>query len=56
MKIEIMGYSGSGKSTLCRKLADTYGLPALHLDTVQFLPNWKERDEKEKQIFADYTA
>lgn len=55
MKIEIMGYSGSGKSTLCRKLADTYGLPALHLDTVQFLPNWKERDEKEKQkIVQDF--
>lgn len=49
MKIEIMGYSGSGKSTLCRELSKIYNVPALHMDTVQFLPNWKERDDEEKQ-------
>lgn len=49
MKIEIMGYSGSGKSTLCRKLAEEYGVPSLHLDMVQFLPNWEVRDNDEKQ-------
>lgn len=48
MKIEIMGYSGSGKSTLCRELAERYQLPALHLDQVQFLPNWEIRPEEEK--------
>jgi len=49
MKIEIMGYSGSGKSTLCRKLAEIYNVPHLHLDTVHFLPNWAVRNDEEKQ-------
>jgi len=49
MKIAIMGFSGSGKSTLCRKLAEAYHVPALHMDTVQFLPNWEEREAAEKQ-------
>lgn len=49
MKIEIMGYSGSGKSTLCRKLSEIYHVPALHLDTVHFLPNWGVRGNEEKQ-------
>ena len=49
MKIMITGYSGSGKSTLCRKLHERYHVPALHLDMVQFLPNWEVRAEAEKQ-------
>lgn len=49
MKIAIMGYSGSGKSTLCRNLSEKYNIPALHLDTVQFLPNWEVREDFEKQ-------
>ena len=49
MKIAIMGYSGSGKSTLCRKLHEHYHIPMLHLDTVQFLPDWKTRADAEKQ-------
>lgn len=49
MKIAIMGYSGSGKSTLCRKLHEQYKLPALHLDKVQFLPNWEVRAKEDKQ-------
>ena len=47
MKIAILGYSGSGKSTLARHLADHYKIPVLFLDTVQFLPNWAERDKNE---------
>jgi len=47
MKIAILGYSGSGKSTLGRKLANHYHAPVLFLDTVQFLPNWMERDTDE---------
>lgn len=55
MKIQIMGYSGSGKSTLCRKLQNKYNVPCIHLDTVQFLPNWKVRDLEEKEkIVADF--
>lgn len=52
MKIQIIGYSGSGKSTLSRKLSEKYNLPCLHIDTIQFLPNWKERDLKEKEIIV----
>jgi len=47
MKIAILGYSDSGKSTLGRKLANHYHAPVLFLDTVQFLPNWMERDPDE---------
>ena len=49
MKIEVMGYSGSGKSTLCRRLHEHYQVPVLHLDTVQFLPDWNVRPDAEKQ-------
>ncbi len=49
MKIVIRGYSGSGKSTLARKLGEKYGVPVLHLDRVQWLPNWTERDAAEKR-------
>lgn len=48
MKIAVMGYSGSGKSTLSRKLGELYQVPALHLDSVQFLPNWKTRSTEEQ--------
>ncbi|MBD5129127.1 MAG: DNA topology modulation protein [Ruminococcaceae bacterium] len=55
MKIAILGYSGSGKSTLARRLGEIYGLPVLHLDTVEFLPNWEKRGLSEKQrIVADF--
>lgn len=49
MKISILGYSGSGKSTMAKKLAQHYNINALHLDTVQFLPNWVERPYQEKK-------
>lgn len=48
MKIAILGYSGSGKSTLAHELSELYGIPALHLDTVMFLPNWQERPKDEQ--------
>lgn len=55
MKIAVLGYSGSGKSTLARELAKHYGIPVLHLDTVQFLPEWQVRSEDEKKrITADF--
>ena len=44
MKISIIGYSGSGKSTLAKNLSKHYGIPVLHMDSVHFLENWKERD------------
>ncbi len=47
MKIAIIGYSGSGKSTLARRLGEYYNISVLHLDTLNFLPNWVERDREE---------
>ncbi|MDE6470862.1 MAG: DNA topology modulation protein FlaR [Eubacterium sp.] len=49
MKIAVLGYSGAGKSTLARMLGEYYDIPVLHLDTVQFLPDWEIRDEQEKK-------
>lgn len=47
MKIAVLGYAGAGKSTLARTLGERYNIPVLHLDTVQFTPNWQERDRAE---------
>ncbi len=52
MKIAVLGYSGAGKSTLARILGEHYDIPVLHLDTVQFLPDWKIRNEQEKKQLA----
>lgn len=52
MKIAILGYSGSGKSTTAQKLSIHYNIEVLHLDTVQFLPNWVERDDEEKRLIV----
>lgn len=49
MKIAILGFAGSGKSTLAQTLGEITGAPVLHLDTVQFLPNWEVRSLEEKQ-------
>lgn len=47
MKIAVLGYAGAGKSTLARALGELYHIPVLHFDTVQFTPNWQERDRAE---------
>lgn len=52
MKIAIIGYSGSGKSTLAKKLSKYYKAPVLFLDTVNFLPNWIERDRDEGRLIV----
>lgn len=49
MKISVLGYSGSGKSTFAIKLGEYYQSEVLHLDTVHWLPGWRER-EKEEEI------
>lgn len=55
MKISILGYSGSGKSTLARRISEKNSLNLLHLDTVQWLPNWVENDtETGKKIVAEF--
>lgn len=47
-RISILGGSGSGKSTLCNILSKELGLPAVHLDAINFKPNWVEIDKQER--------
>ena len=53
MRIAVLGFSGSGKSTLAQTLGEITGAPVLHLDTVQFLPNWQVREAEEKQRLVE---
>lgn len=46
MRIQISGFSGAGKSTLSKKLASLYNTSLLHIDTINFNPNFIERDRK----------
>ncbi|MCQ9209451.1 DNA topology modulation protein [Granulicatella seriolae] len=52
MKIALLGFSASGKSTLAKWLAQTYQLPLLHLDTIQFTANWQDRPLEEGQAMV----
>ena len=52
MKIMIIGYSGAGKSTLAKFLGEKYKADVLYLDTVHWLPGWKERDFEEKDAIV----
>ena len=45
-RISILGGSGSGKSTLCTILSKELGLPAIHLDAINFNPDWEEIDKQ----------
>ena len=55
MRISIIGYSASGKSTFAKQIGEILNLPILHLDKVNFLANWKEREvEESKKIVADF--
>lgn len=47
-RISIVGGSGSGKSTLCNILSKELNLPAIHLDAINFKPNWVEIDKTER--------
>lgn len=49
MKIAIIGYSGAGKSTLAKQLGELFALPVLHLDRVNFAPDWQQRDKAVSQ-------
>lgn len=49
MKIAVLGFSGCGKSTLAARMGSRYGIPVLHMDTIQFLPGWVVRPLEEKQ-------
>ena len=47
-KISIIGGSGSGKSTLANILSKKLGIPAVHLDAINYKNNWVEIDKKER--------
>lgn len=48
-RIAIVGISASGKSTFARELAARTGLPLLHGDELEWLPDWVERPPAELQ-------
>lgn len=47
-RISIVGGSGSGKSTLCNILSKELNIPAIHLDAINYEPNWVEIDKAER--------
>lgn len=53
-RISIVGGSGSGKSTLCNILSKELNIPAIHLDAINYEPNWVEIDKNERdKIISD---
>ena len=47
-KISIIGGSGSGKSTLSDILSKELDIPAIHLDAINYKPNWVQIDKNER--------
>lgn len=47
-RISIIGGSGTGKSTLADILSEELKLPVIHLDAINFKPNWVEIDKHER--------
>ncbi len=53
MRIAVIGYSGSGKSTTAAILSEKLNIPALHLDTIHFLPGWVERSREDEPALVE---
>lgn len=57
-RILVLGNAGSGKSTLARELAQSLGLPVIHLDALFWQPGWREtpRDEWKERVASVVSA
>ena len=51
-RISIVGGPGTGKTTLAQQLSNILKIPATHLDSVNFKPNWEKipTEERDKKI------
>lgn len=50
----IFGFAGSGKSTLAQTLGKKFGIEPVHLDSIHWLPDWKELPKEEmRKIIKD---
>lgn len=47
-KISIVGGSGTGKTTLSNKLSKLYNIPVIHIDGINYLPNWEQVDKNKR--------
>lgn len=52
-RIAIIGSTGSGKSTLARELSGRLSLPHTELDSLYWLPDWRERDPADFRALVD---
>jgi adenylate kinase family enzyme len=55
-RIAIVGCSGGGKSTLARALGARLGLPVVHMDTLFWLPGWRESDRDDFRARVEAAA
>lgn len=46
-RILVLGCPGAGKTTLARAMADTTGLPCVHLDDEYFGPGWTPKPDRD---------
>lgn len=47
-RISIVGGPGTGKTTLAQRLSNILKIPATHLDSVNFKPNWEKIPTEER--------
>lgn len=47
-RICVIGGSGTGKTTLANNLGKQLNLPVYHIDGINYLQNWEERDKSER--------